>query len=266
MYQLKLGKSIGFPRHMVVDAVREAVENSFDAVDLDICTLRKDRELELEEEKHLGFALETVRRSGLILNGIHISFGALWNFANPNESLRRGAVENLRAILPTLEAYSPRCYVIHGSREPISNEERPVQLDALHRSLVELTALTSTPIALEALPRTCLFNTSAEGIAIVDAVPGVRVCVDVNHFLKEDPCDAILALGNRIITTHISDYDFIDERHLLPGEGKIDWMRLIAAFEAIGYNGIFNYEIGKATAKEIKENYDRLFAEYNRRK
>ncbi|MBQ7983888.1 MAG: sugar phosphate isomerase/epimerase, partial [Clostridia bacterium] len=128
---------------------------------------------------------------------------------------------------------------------------------------VQMTKWTNTPIAVESLPRSCLFNTAAEGISIIDAIPsGVYACVDVNHFLKETSEDAVRALGQRIITTHISDHDYIDERHWLPGEGSIDWMALLAAFEAVGYDGVFNYE-SAGTLAEIKENYDRLFARYN---
>jgi len=130
---------------------------------------------------------------------------------------------------------------------------------------MQMTGWTKTPIAVESLPRTCLFNTAAEGIAIIDAIPaGVGACVDVNHFLQEKSEDAVRALGCRILTTHISDHDYVDERHWLPGEngGKIDWMALLAAFEAVGYQGVFNYE-ATGTLPEIKENYDRLFAAYN---
>ena len=165
-------------------------------------------------------------------------------------------------MLSVIDPYAPHCYVIHGSFEPIPVENRAAQLDALHRSLCEMVTMTSTPIAVESLPRTCLFNTAKEGIDIVDAVPGVRVCVDVNHFLQEDSVDAVLALGSRIITTHISDHDYVDERHWMPGEGKIDWMRMLAALEAIGYDGVFNYELGNDPAL-IKENYKMLFAQYH---
>ena len=91
----------------------------------------------------------------------------------------------------------------------------------------------------------------------------IRICVDVNHFLQEKSEDGVLALGSRIITTHISDHDYIDERHRLPGQGSIDWMALIAAFEKIGYTGVFNYETLNTVA-EVKENYDWLFSEYNK--
>ena len=90
----------------------------------------------------------------------------------------------------------------------------------------------------------------------------IKICVDVNHFLQEPAEAGVLALGNRIVTTHISDHDYENERHWLPGEGKIDWNALLAAFESIGYQGVFNYEVSNTPA-EIKANYEQLFAAYH---
>ena len=51
----------------------------------------------------------------------------------------------------------------------------------------------------------------------------MKVCFDSNHLLQEQGDSFILAVGDKIVTTHISDYDFVNERHLLPGELDIDW-------------------------------------------
>ncbi len=266
MYKLKLGTSISLFDADFTDQVKEAIALGFESMDLDLCTFWPEREKEIEAMKELEAGLEVVRTCGLFFNGVHISFGNHWNFAHLDSAKRQEALDNLRAILPIIDAYHPKCYVIHGSFEPISDLDRPAALAALHDSLLQMTAWTKTPIAVESLPRTCLFNTAEEGIAILDAIPaGVFACVDVNHFLKEPSEDAVTALGTRIITTHISDHDYENERHWLPRDarGKIDWMALLAAFEKIGYNGIFNYE-ATGTLAEIKENYDRLFADYNK--
>ena len=42
---------------------------------------------------------------------------------------------------------------------------------------------------------------------------------------------------------HVSDYDFINERHWLPGEGLLDWQSVLAAIKEIGYKGSWLYEI-----------------------
>jgi hypothetical protein len=106
-------------------------------------------------------------------------------------------------------------------------------------------------------------NTAKEAVELVDSLPvQVRVCVDVNHFLQETAEDGVKALGERIITTHISDHDYLDEKHWLPMQGKIDWKKLLKAFDEIGYLGVFNYEVSQDfTPVEIKENYDTLFSD-----
>ena len=51
------------------------------------------------------------------------------------------------------------------------------------------------------------------------------------------------AIGSSIVTLHVSDYDFIDERHMLPGEGKVDWKAVIEHLERLDYNGPWMYEV-----------------------
>ena len=262
MYKLRSGISVNAKPETVEANLRRVAALGFDSVDIVLCGYRKEPEREREVIQTVGPTLELVKSLGLYLNGIHVPFGQNWDFSAYDEEKRQLAVNNFKEMLAVTDPHAPHCYVIHGSFEPIPVEKREAQLEALHRSLTEMVAMTKTPIAVEDLPRTCLFNTAKEGIGIVDTVDGIRVCVDVNHFLQEDSVDAVLALGSRIMTTHISDHDYVDERHWLPGEGKIDWMRMLAAFEKIGYDGVFNYELGNDPA-EVKENYEKLFAEYN---
>ena len=163
-----------------------------------------------------------------------------------------------------IDPFQPYCYILHGSFEPIKIENRAAQIQALKKSLNELRPLTTAKICVEILPRTCLFNTSKEAVEVVGSLKGIDVCVDVNHFLQEKSEDGILRISEYVKTLHISDHDYVDERHLLPGEGKIDWMKLIASLEKIGYNGMFHYE-SRGTHEEVKENYEKLFAQYNAR-
>ena len=109
-------------------------------------------------------------------------------------------------------------------------------------------------------------NTSLEAIEIVDGVKSGKICFDTNHYLQEKPQDAILDLGQRIATLHVSDYNFVKEQHLMPRQGKIDWMQLIGALQQVKYNGVFNYEIAMSeygyTYRQIKDNYLKLFDVY----
>ena len=268
MYQLKLSRSVSYTAENFEEILQDAKKNGFEAVDLDLCGHRKypDEEMDLIKATAADRA-KAIAACGMTINGVHISFGRTWDFSSPDEAVRVKAVAKLKEIFPVLDPFSPVCYVIHGSYEPIMNKDRAAHIEALKQSLRELIPDTKTPIAVETLPRTCLLNTAEETCAIIDAVPNARVCIDVNHFLQNPSHDEVAEIGERAITTHISDHDYLTERHWMPGQGKIDWMLLLEAFEKSGYRGAFNYEVSLETAscKEIKENYDDIFNRYNQR-
>ena len=87
---------------------------------------------------------------------------------------------------------------------------------------------------------------------IMKANDKLRVCYDTNHLLGEAPLDFIKKIGPKIITLHVSDYDFINERHWLPGEGDNDWQAVYSALSDVGYNGVWMYEVGLLPPKTIE--------------
>ena len=74
--------------------------------------------------------------------------------------------------------------------------------------------------------------------------------------LYEDAVDFIRNVGDKIVTAHVSDFDFYNERHWLPGEGKLDWQAILRALKEIGYQGPWLYEIGFACPKTIYRDRD----------
>ena len=57
--------------------------------------------------------------------------------------------------------------------------------------------------------------------------------------------------ADKIITIHVSDYDFVNERHWLPGEGKIDWRELLDLLDEVEYKGAFLYELGFRAPRSV---------------
>ena len=103
---------------------------------------------------------------------------------------------------------------------------------------------------------------------ILDNCPNVYTCVDVNHYYHEKAWDAILKFKDRIGCVHISDYDFIKERHLMPKEGLNDWNKIIDALRKTNFKYSFNYELSSLynyTLEDVKKNYLELFDEYNKK-
>lgn len=165
-------------------------------------------------------------------------------------------------------------FVIHPSGEPIEDSERGKRLECAKESLKKLADFAEengAVIAVEDLPRTCLGRDSGDILELVSAHPALRVCFDTNHLLGEDNVEFIKKVGDKIVTTHVSDYDFVNERHWLPGEGKQNWDALIKALSEAGYDGPWLYEIGfncpktiyrdrPLTCEDFKRNAEELFA------
>ena len=146
-------------------------------------------------------------------------------------------------------------FVIHPSGEPIEETERAERMKCAKESLAELAeiaARSGATIAVENLPRTCLGRNSAEILELISVHPDLRVCFDTNHLLHEDIPTFIRKVGSKVITLHVSDYDFLNERHWLPGEGDVNWPEVLSALREIGYAGPWLYEVGYAPTKIIQ--------------
>ena len=138
-------------------------------------------------------------------------------------------------------------FVIHTSGEPIKDDEHVEHMTRAQQSLRILADFASSKgvvICVENLPRTCLGKNSEEILKLISSHPALRVCFDTNHLLKESYVDFICALKDKIVTTHISDYDFVDEKHWLPGEGLVDWNLLYQTLKDVEYDGVWLYELG----------------------
>lgn len=193
------------------------------------------------------------------------------NVASPDSEIRKYSVGFLSELIKKAGAHGFKHVILHPSAEPISPEDRPAATEHAKESLFSLGRIaeqSGTVLAVEDLPRTCLGNCSAELADLISVHPALRVCFDVNHLLFESHTDFMKNLGEKIATVHISDYDFINERHWLPLEGKIDWKTLLKGLDEIGYQGVFMYEVPRSAAnisrpaplvpEDYVENYNKL--------
>lgn len=78
---------------------------------------------------------------------------------------------------------------------------------------------------------------------MAQAAGDVPICFDVNHLLGESHETFLNALASQVVTTHLSDYDGVDERHWLPGEGIVPWKRILDGLMEAGYRGPFLFEL-----------------------
>ncbi len=194
--------------------------------------------------------------AGLKIWSVHLPFNP-FDKIDPSAvdpQKRQGAQEYFKDIIRRAAEAGITKYVIHPSGEPISPDEREARLQAAEESVKILSDYAHSlggTLCVENIPRTCLGNGIAEMKRLLDAGEHARMCFDVNHNLFDDNLALLEELGDRVVTLHISDYDRVDERHWLPGEGSTDWYALYAKLKEAGYNGVWNYELGREAPDEI---------------
>ena len=191
----------------------------------------------------------TMLTSGIRAATVHAPFGGSIDVSSLDDGIRQRGTMVWRDSLELASDFEAGMVVLHASAEPVGDDERAQRMDRVRETLASVAdrcrelRLRAT---VELLPRSCLGNTTDELIEIIaDLDPRIfGVCLDVNHLMDRPHtlADVVHKLGDRLFTLHLSDYDGVDEKHWMPGDGVLDWSSLMAALDEIDYDGPFNYE------------------------
>lgn len=214
---------------------------------------------------------ERTRKNKVKVWSVHIPFGGAYDISQTDETARQEALRlNIQDMEMSARILKPECFIVHPSAEPIADDARNARIVASRKSLVELAAKAKklgVKMMVENLPRTCLGNTSTELLQLLEGLENTAICFDVNHLLIESQKQFVKNTAGRIGTTHMSDYDRINERHWLVDTGVIDWDELLNDLVATGYKGPFIYEVGvgkqEVTIKDLGDTWKKLKAAYD---
>jgi len=243
----EIGLSTGIAyAHPIEDVLPFIGESGFRAVE--VATARGH--IRFDEVR----ALEAVKRqlcaSRLRVHSLHAPFGHDLNLTSPDAEQRRCTLERLTTAAEALRILGGGHYVIHpGGEDQRWIWERQQRLDLSVKGLTRvweecrrrgLTLIVETP-----LPH--LLGGQMEDLAwIMDRLPdvGVGMCLDTSHTaLGGQLFEAIERFGGRFLHVQASDNHGHTDDHLVPGDGLIDWARVIASLERVGYDGVFMLEV-----------------------
>ena len=184
--------------------------------------------------------------AGLKVWSVHMPYSKKIDISLVDSAKRADVVSYMKDMLRVAGVFQPENIVLHPSSEPIAPDERAYRLQCSHESIGELAPVAKkigATLCIENLPRTCLGQNGQEMMQLIEGYDEVGLCFDTNHLLYQSHEDYLNAVAKgKIKTVHISDYDFADERHLLPGVGKIDWKPLWDGIRKNGYKGIMMFE------------------------
>jgi len=182
--------------------------------------------------------------AGLTTWSIHAPYGGEVDLSTPEELQRRAALTAVTRAAEVGRALGAELVVAHAGLTCEHPEEFELRWRQSLRSvncLLKRAAQLGLRLALEYLagnrPRICSDSAQIlEFFALCDGEP--VVCLDTNHAnLGEPLAHAMRTLGGHVATLHISDNDGAQERHVVPGDGVIDWREFVALLDETGYAG-----------------------------
>ncbi len=175
------------------------------------------------------------------------------SLASADESRRKAALDETLATLDVAAAVPYQVLVVHCGVPDPHAARGDNHRGALVRSLEELSPVAQrfgVQLAIEVIP-----NELSTPSALVDLIESdidaqLGICMDVGHArLMGDVVDAIETCSGHVITTHLHDNRGRNDDHLVPGRGAIDWDAATLAFQKVGYDGMWMFELAVAAER-----------------
>ncbi|HET9704610.1 MAG TPA: sugar phosphate isomerase/epimerase family protein [Vicinamibacterales bacterium] len=190
--------------------------------------------------------------------------------AAADETRRRAAVDETLATLDVAAVVPYETLVLHCGVPDPYGAQADNHLTSLVRSLEELWPVAEryrVQLAVEVIPNRLSTPASLVGLIESEIEARLGICMDIGHArLMGDVVDAIEACSGHIVTTHLHDNRGRNDDHLLPGKGVIDWDAALVAFQKVGYDGVWMFELGATldrrrtleAAVKVRERFEAL--------
>ena len=98
---------------------------------------------------------------------------------------------------------------------------------------------------------------TAEELCDLADTLGIGICWDFGHAhlsgLKQSK--ALEYVGNRLKVVHVNDNGGIEDDHVLPFSGQVDWKDAMHGLALTGFDGPFNFELAIRVPAELRRSY-----------
>ena len=241
---MSIGKSMGRWNGFGVESMKQQKAGGLDYIEVTMNNVIGKDTAGVKDRAAL--IKSQIDSAGIKVWSVHLPYSRKGDISLTDSATRADNVRMMTDIIRVAGVFNPKYLILHPGSEPVAPDERAERLECSHESIGILAAVAKeigAVLCVENLPRTCLGRNSQEMMYLIEGHANTGICFDTNHLLYQSHEDFLNGIGKGTIkTVHISDYDFADERHLVPGVGKIDWKPLWDGIRANGYKGIFMFE------------------------
>lgn len=190
---------------------------------------------------------QSLLRAGLVVADLHASSGKNMRWTSPSEPSRQAGIELVRNRIQLAGELGASAIVLHAEAEPNDEFGGSAYLDRVDRAIELLRPdmqRYNVRIAVENifLP---VGNLPVLHAILLRTDPSlVGFCYDSGHGqITGGGLEFLEAHRDRLIALHLHDNDGKEDRHRLPGNGTVDWPRLLRIIADSPYRGPMTMEM-----------------------
>lgn len=228
-------------------------EAGFDALDYSMFSIgNADHPINIEGLKYAERLFKTADKYGVTFNQAHAPFPT---FRENNDEYNRKIYEYVVKSIEVASVLGAKTIVVHPTCISDTANMKYFNIN-LYNSFIPYCLKYNIKIALEnmwgydhvqkrIIPNVCSTGeTLAEYYDELDS-RYFTVCLDLGHcgLVGEDATNMIRVLGHdRLKALHVHDNDHINDLHIAPFYGRMDWNSITTALAEINYDGDFTFE------------------------
>lgn len=245
-----IGLSTGcFYRKSIFDCLEPIRESGFSMIE--VCS--SSSHLDYHDMDSVLRAAKLISLLGMEAYSFHAPFAQHIDISDPDSECREAALKEIVKAVDAAAALDVQYFVIHPGPENAQFQPHEERLQRMQHTVEVLNRVAAychqrgiVCLLENKLPH-LLFGKSSDILWILDAleVDQVGACFDTGHaHLAGDVSHLLSKLSGHLQLIHAHDNHGDRDDHLPPGDGGINWRRLIAQLVQDGFQGAFILEIG----------------------
>jgi sugar phosphate isomerase/epimerase len=259
MIDWPVGLSTGcFYQKSLFEVVADIAGSGFSL--LEICSHRGH--LDYHDPRAVMAAAEAMKGQGLKPFSFHAPFAGGLDITSPDAGQRAAALREMLLAVEAAGILGVECFVIHpgpekeGRPAPEEHRQRLQHGAATLGRIAEQCAAKGVRLVFENMLPHLLLGRSTDLGWFMEALgpwdPGF--CLDTGHAHLAGDLEGMTALfPGRLRMLHAADNRGVRDDHLPPGQGGIDWSRLIAQLRAARFPGVFILELAGDETKRPRQ-------------
>lgn len=170
--------------------------------------------------------LKECDRRELAIDSAHVPFGEGYDLAEPDTKRRREAIENSLGFLERCAEFNIELAIIHPHHYFVDPPEKVLKYSIEALEVILQKKPSKVSLAVENLPDERGSWFCGELLNRFDKEE-IGWCYDSSHEnISGKPFHLLEKYFSRLTATHLSDNFGVNDDHLIPGDGVIDWNKL----------------------------------------